>query len=65
MPKLKTNSSAKKRFRRSTSGRIKARRANRNHILTKNTQKSKRQRREQRDIKHCEKRAVNRMLNGS
>jgi large subunit ribosomal protein L35 len=44
MPKLKTNSSAKKRFKRTASGEYKHRRSFRNHILTKKSPKSKRQR---------------------
>jgi len=43
MPKLKTNSSAAKRFLRRGSGSVKKRSALRNHILTKKTQKRKRQ----------------------
>ncbi len=41
MPKLKTNRSAAKRFRR-TATSFKHRRANRNHLLTKKTSKRKR-----------------------
>ncbi|HLD84602.1 MAG TPA: 50S ribosomal protein L35 [Coxiellaceae bacterium] len=43
MPKLKTKSSAKKRFKCRGDGTIKCRHAFRNHILTKKTQKQKRQ----------------------
>ncbi len=43
MPKMKTNSSAKKRFRKTASGQYKHRAANRNHILTKKAPKRKRQ----------------------
>ena len=42
MPKMKTNSSAKKRFKVTPSGRIKRAQAFKNHILTKKTKKSKR-----------------------
>lgn len=42
MPKMKTNSSAKKRFQVTGSGKIKRRRAFKRHILTKKTKKQKR-----------------------
>lgn len=42
MPKIKTNSSVKKRFKKCSSG-YKHRSANRNHILTKKRPKRKRQ----------------------
>ena len=42
MPKLKTNSGAKKRFLKRGDGSVKKRSANRNHILTKKSQKRKR-----------------------
>jgi len=42
MPKVKTNSSAKKRFKLTPSGKIKRAQAFKNHILTKKTTKQKR-----------------------
>ncbi|MCE2741909.1 MAG: 50S ribosomal protein L35 [Sphingobacteriales bacterium] len=42
MPKVKTNSSAKKRFKVTPSGKIKRAQAYKNHILTKKTTKQKR-----------------------
>lgn len=42
MPKMKTNSSAKKRFKVTGSGKIKRRHANKSHILTKKSKKRKR-----------------------
>jgi large subunit ribosomal protein L35 len=42
MPKMKTNSSAKKRFKVTPSGKIKRAKAFKNHILTKKTTKQKR-----------------------
>ncbi len=42
MPKLKTNSSAKKRFRLTGTGKIKRKHAYHSHILTKKTKKQKR-----------------------
>ncbi|MDB5228208.1 MAG: ribosomal protein [Bacteroidota bacterium] len=42
MPKMKTNSSAKKRFKVTGSGKIKRAMAYKRHILTKKTKKQKR-----------------------
>lgn len=42
MPKLKTNSSAKKRFKLTGSGKIKRKHAFKSHILTKKETKQKR-----------------------
>jgi large subunit ribosomal protein L35 len=43
MPKLKTNRSAAKRFKRTKTGKLKKRSAGRGHILGKKTRKRKRQ----------------------
>ena len=42
MPKLKTHSGAKKRFKLTGTGKIKRKHAFKNHILTKNETKQKR-----------------------
>jgi len=42
MPKMKTGSSAKKRFRLTGTGKIKRKHAFKSHILTKKTTKAKR-----------------------
>ena len=42
MPKVRTNSGAKKRFRFTGTGKIKRRHAYHSHILTKKTKKQKR-----------------------
>ena len=42
MPKLKTNSGAKKRFSLTGTGKVKRRHAFHSHILTKKTKKQKR-----------------------
>ena len=42
MPKVKTNSGAKKRFRFTGSGKVKRHHAYHSHILTKKTKKQKR-----------------------
>ncbi|WP_325579333.1 50S ribosomal protein L35 [Gelidibacter sp.] len=41
MPKMKTNSSAKKRFKLTGTGKIKRKHAFKSHILTKKTKKRK------------------------
>ena len=43
MPKVKTHSGAKKRFKKTASGKIKFSSSMRRHILTKKTRKRKRQ----------------------
>lgn len=42
MPKMKTNSGAKKRFQLTGSGKVKRKHAYKSHILTKKTTKQKR-----------------------
>ncbi|MBR1928943.1 MAG: 50S ribosomal protein L35 [Paludibacteraceae bacterium] len=42
MPKMKTNSGAKKRFNLTGTGKIKRKHAYKSHILTKKTKKQKR-----------------------
>ena len=42
MPKVKTNSGAKKRFRFTGTGKVKRKHADHSHILTKKTKKQKR-----------------------
>ncbi len=41
MPKKKTNSSAKKRFKLTSSGKIKRNQSNKRHLLTKKSKKRK------------------------
>ncbi len=64
MPKLKTKSGAKKRFR-PRSGGFKYRHAERGHILTKKSQKRKRHNRGQFAIGAADERSIRRMLTGS
>ena len=42
MPKMKTNSAAAKRFKRTANGKLKRMKAYKSHILTKKTTKRKR-----------------------
>ena len=46
MPKMKTNKTVAKRFRKSGTGKLMHRQPNKRHILTKKTAKRKRQLRE-------------------
>ena len=62
MPKMKTNSGAAKRFRRSGSGGFKRGQSHRRHILTKKSTKRKRQLREPSQVHESDVRMVNRML---
>ena len=62
MPKMKTKSGAKKRFKVSSSGRIKRGQAFKRHILTKKSTKRKRNLRKSGLIDDADVRAVRRML---
>ncbi len=62
MPKMKTHSGAKKRFRFTASGKIKCKRAGMRHILTKKTTKCKRNLRKSGLIKACDTFRIKRLL---
>lgn len=62
MPKQKTNRGAAKRFKRTGTGQLKRRRANRSHILTKKATKRKRQLRKLTTVSHQDAAAVDQML---
>ncbi len=62
MPKMKTNSSAKKRFKVTGSGRIKRQKAFHNHILTKKSQKTKRNLRKDTLVDPVDEARVKRLL---
>ncbi|MEM9744341.1 MAG: 50S ribosomal protein L35 [Pseudomonadota bacterium] len=61
MPKLRTHSGAKKRFRRTAKG-YKHRQMNRNHILTKKSSKRKRQLRGLEDVAAADTARLDTML---
>jgi len=63
MPKMKTNSGAKKRFKVKKNGQIKRGSAFRSHILTKMTQKRKRALRSAQTIDSKDVSGVKLMLN--
>ncbi len=62
MPKLKTHRGAKKRFSFTGSGKIKRKKANASHILTKKSQKRKRNLRKSTLIAKVEQKNVRRLI---
>ncbi|MFP4369459.1 MAG: 50S ribosomal protein L35 [Candidatus Kapaibacterium sp.] len=64
MPKMKTNASAKKRFKRTGSGKIKREKAYKSHILTKMTRKRKRNLRQSTIINKVDEKKINQLLAG-
>jgi large subunit ribosomal protein L35 len=63
MPKVKTKSSAKKRFKLTASGKVKRATAFRSHILTSKTTKRKRKLRKAHLVSEVDTPAVKAMLN--
>jgi large subunit ribosomal protein L35 len=63
MPKMKSNSSAKKRFKVTGSGKLKRQKAFANHILTKKSQKRKRNLRQDTIVDKTDEPRMKRMLN--
>jgi large subunit ribosomal protein L35 len=64
MPKMKTKSSAKKRFRVRPGGTVKRGQAFKRHILTKKTTKNKRQLRGTVCLNACDMASISRMMPG-
>jgi large subunit ribosomal protein L35 len=62
MPKIKTNRSAAKRFRKTGTGKIKRMKPNASHILTKKTTKRKRHLRKSTIINPSDVRRIEKML---
>lgn len=62
MPKLKTNRSAKKRFRKTGTGKIRRYQAFTNHILTKKTSKRKRSLRKGALVHPSDEKRIKRLL---
>jgi large subunit ribosomal protein L35 len=58
MPKMKSDSSAKKRFRKTASGKFKRHKAFRSHILSTKSKKRKRHRKALTSIADCAARSV-------
>ena len=58
MPKMKTHRGAAKRFRRTGTGKLRRRRANKNHILEKKSPKRKRQLRPRTDVSSADQKML-------
>ncbi|MEX0994107.1 MAG: 50S ribosomal protein L35 [Balneolaceae bacterium] len=62
MPKMKSNSGAKKRFKITGSGKIKRRKAGKSHILTKKSSKRKRNLGKSTLVDSTKEKAIKRLL---
>ena len=62
MPKMKTKSSAKKRFRVTASGKIKRGHEGKNHILTKKARKRKNNLCKQTLVDHAQERTIKTLI---
>lgn len=64
MPKMKSNSGAKKRFKKTGNGKLKRKKAYKSHILTKKSAKRKRQLRKDTLVDDSDAKRIEHMLNG-
>lgn len=64
MPKMKTHSGSKKRFRRSGTGKIMRAKAYKSHILTKKSTKRKRGFRQETELSAADAKVINARLAG-
>ncbi len=64
MPKMKTHSGAKKRFRKTAKGKLRGRHAFSSHILEKKSPKRKRRMSRPVEIKRPDQKRVRKMLGG-
>ena len=64
MPKMKTHSGAKKRFRNTASGKLRGRHANASHILEKKSPKRKRNLGRPAEIAKADEKRVRGLLGG-
>ena len=64
MPKMKTHSGAKKRFRKTATGKLRGRRAYSSHILEKKSPKRKRRMAQPSEISPQDTNRVNTLLGG-
>lgn len=62
MPKMKSNSGAQKRFKKTGSGRIRRQKAFKSHILTKKTSKRKRKLGQDAEVDPTSRKKVDRLL---
>ena len=63
MPKMKSHSGARKRFKKTSKGKVKRRKAGKSHILTKKTTKRKRKLRKATTVDSSDEKRIKRMLN--
>lgn len=64
MPKMKSNSGAKKRFKLTAKGRVKRQKAYRSHILTKKSPKRKRNLRQDTLVDKADEARVKKLIGG-
>lgn len=64
MPKMKTHRGAAKRLKKTASGKLKRKRANKSHILTKKSPKRKRNLRETTLVDKTDEKRIGRLLGG-
>ena len=64
MPKVKSRKSVAKRFRLTGSGRVRRYKANKSHILTKQTSKRKRRLRQPGMVSRADEKRIRRQLGG-
>jgi large subunit ribosomal protein L35 len=64
MPKMKTHSGAKKRFRKTAKGKLRGRRANTSHMLEKKSPGRKRRLGRPSEISRADRKRVNSLLAG-
>jgi len=62
MPKMKTHSGAKKRFKLTAKGKVRGKHANSSHILEKKSPKRKRKFRKPRDLNASDAKRVKKLL---
>jgi len=62
MPKIKTNRSAAKRFKKTKTGKLKKRSANRGHVLGKKKRKRKRALRKSGYVSKADEKKIRRLL---
>ncbi len=65
MPKMKSHSGAKKRFKKTATGKLKARHAFSSHILEKKSPKRKRKFKQDQSIAKADVKTVNKLLGGN
>ena len=65
MPKMKTHSGAKKRFKLTAKGKVRGRHAYSSHILEKKSPKRKRSFRKPREISKADEKTVRKLLGGN